>query len=176
MQQVAQDLGITPGQHEERDFEDGEFKIRPLESVRNREVFALQSLYGDEVRSVNDKLIRLLFFLGALGDAGAGRLHVIIPYLCYARKDRRTKSRDPVSIRYIAQLFESIGIDSITVLDVHNPAVFESAFRCPTLHLSAACHSLIPICLNFDGSTTQTSRIQRSRHTPCSSCRTYKSV
>lgn len=137
MLRVAQELGISPGQHEERDFEDGEFKIRPLESVRNREVFVLQSLYSDEDHSVNDKLIRLLFFLGALGDAGARRLHAIIPYLCYARKDRRTKSRDPLSIRYIAQLFESIGIDTITVLDVHNPAAFESAFRCPTIHLSA---------------------------------------
>jgi len=134
---VAQELGIAPASHEERDFEDGEHKIRPLESVRNRDVYVLQSLYGETGYSVNDKMIRVLFLLGALRDAGAARLHAVIPYLAYARKDRRTKPRDPLSIRYVAQLFEAIGIDSMTVMDVHNPAAFENAFRCQTIHLSA---------------------------------------
>lgn len=134
---VTERLGVVPGVHEERDFEDGEHKIRPLESVRNRDVFVVQSLYGGDGYSVNDKLIRLLFFLGALRDAGAARLHAVTPYLCYARKDRRTKSRDPVSIRYVAQLMESIGIDTITAMDVHNPAAWENAFRCASVHLSA---------------------------------------
>lgn len=136
-ERVAQELGITLASHEERDFEDGEHKIRPLESVRNRDVYVLQSLYGEAGYSVNDKLIRVLFLLGALRDAGAARLHAVIPYLAYARKDRRTKPRDPLSIRYVAQLFEAIGIDTMTVMDVHNEAAFENAFRCRTIHLSA---------------------------------------
>jgi ribose-phosphate pyrophosphokinase len=56
------------GELEERDFADGEHKIRPLVNVRGRDVFVIQSLYSDMHRSVNDKLCRLLFFLNCLRD------------------------------------------------------------------------------------------------------------
>lgn len=137
VRQVASILGTTPGRHEERDFEDGEHKIRPLEDVTNKDVFLVQSIYGEPSCSVNDKLVKSLFLLGALRDAGASRLNLIAPYLCYARKDRRTKWQDPISLRYVAQLIEAIGIDSLVVMDVHNQAAFENAFRCRTIHLSA---------------------------------------
>ncbi|HKK57330.1 ribose-phosphate pyrophosphokinase [Marinobacter sp.] len=135
--QVAAHLGIPLGEHEERDFEDGEHKIRPLETVRNRDVFVVQSLYGSDGLSINDKLARLLFLLASLRDNGAARITAVVPYLCYSRKDRRTKSRDPVTTRYLAQLFEAMGIDTMVTVDVHNRAAFENAFRCPTVHLSA---------------------------------------
>lgn len=64
-EQVAASLGVSLSAHEERDFEDGEHKVRPLASVRGKDVFVVQSLYADERQSVNDKLCRLLFFLGA---------------------------------------------------------------------------------------------------------------
>ncbi|GGY76820.1 ribose-phosphate diphosphokinase [Marinobacter zhanjiangensis] len=135
--QVAAHLGVPLGEHEERDFEDGEHKIRPLETVRNRDVFVVQSLYGSDGLSINDKLARLLFLLASLRDNGAARVTAVVPYLCYSRKDRRTKSRDPVTTRYIAQLFEAMAIDTMVTVDVHNRAAFENAFRCPTVHLSA---------------------------------------
>jgi len=138
LERVCRPLGVEPGAHEERDFEDGEHKIRPLERVRGRDVFVVESLYGDAERSVNDKLMRIFFFLSALRDAGARRLTVLAPYLCYARKDRRTKPRDPVSIRYLATLFEAVGVDRIVSVDVHNPAAYENAFRVPAEHLTAA--------------------------------------
>ncbi len=62
-EKIASNLDMTLAQHEERNFEDGEHKIRPLENVRNRDVFVIQSLYSNAARSVNDKLCRLLFFL-----------------------------------------------------------------------------------------------------------------
>ena len=136
-QQVAASMGISLSKHEERDFEDGEHKARPLESVRNSDAFVIHSLYGDEEQSVNDKLIRLLFFLGALRDAGANRLTAVIPYLCYARKDRKTKSRDPLSTRYVACLLESTAVDRVVTLDVHNLSAYQNAFRCRTEHLEA---------------------------------------
>jgi ribose-phosphate pyrophosphokinase len=136
-QRVAGALGVTLAPHEEREFEDGEHKARPLESVRGRDVFVVMSLYGDERQSVNDKLVRLLFFLGALRDASAGRITVVIPYLCYARKDRRTKSRDPVSTRYVASLLETVGAERVLTLDVHNLAAYENAFRIRADHLQA---------------------------------------
>lgn len=134
---VASHLGLALGRHEERNFEDGEHKIRPLESVRGRDVYLVQSLYGDGQFSVNDKLIRVLFFIGALRDAGAARITLVAPYLCYSRKDRQTKPRDPLSFRYLAQLIEAVGVDRVVTLEVHNPAAFQNAFRCPTVHLVA---------------------------------------
>ncbi len=135
---IAASLARPLARHEEREFEDGEHKARPLETVRGADVFVLDSLHGGPELSANDKLCRLLFFVGALKDAGAARVTALAPYLCYARKDRRTKLNDPVSIRYVASLFEAVGTDAIVTLDVHNPAAFENAFRCTTVALTAA--------------------------------------
>jgi ribose-phosphate pyrophosphokinase len=95
-----------------------------------------QSLHGGPALSANDKLCRLLFFIGALKDAGAASVTAVVPYLCYARKDRRTKPNDPVTTRYVAGLFESVGTDAIMTLEVHNPAAFENAFRCRAITLT----------------------------------------
>ena len=135
---ICSRLGVNAGVHEEREFEDGEHKIRPLEEVRGRDVYVVQSLYGGGSMSINDRLIRTLFFLATLRDAGAARLTAVVPYLCYARKDMRTKARDPVSQRYVAGLFESVGVDRIVVMDVHNRAAYQNAFRIPAEHLTAA--------------------------------------
>lgn len=137
-QQIAAELGVDCAAHEEREFEDTEFKVRPLESVRGEQVFVCCSLYADADLSASDKLCRLLFFIGAVKDAGAARVTAVVPYLAYARKDRRTKSRDPVSLRYVAQMFEAVGCDAIVTADVHNLAAYENAFRCPKDHLSMA--------------------------------------
>jgi ribose-phosphate pyrophosphokinase len=135
---IAAELGMPLAAHEERDFEDGEHKSRPLEPVAGRDVYVVQSLHGGPQESGNDKLCRLLFFIGALKDAGAARVTAVAPYLCYARKDRRTKSQDPVTTRYVAALFEAVGTDAVLTLDVHNPAAFENAFRCRTIAVTAA--------------------------------------
>jgi len=136
--EVATTLDRPLAAHEEREFEDGEHKTRPLEAVGGADVFVVQSLHGGPDQSANDKLCRLLFFIGALKDAGAARVTALLPYLCYARKDRRTKPNDPVTTRYVASLFESVGTDAVVTLDVHNPVAFENAFRCPTVALTAA--------------------------------------
>jgi ribose-phosphate pyrophosphokinase len=135
---VAQTLNHPLAELEERNFDDGEFKVRPLEPVRHRDVYVVQSLHSDPSQSAADKLCRLLFFIGALKDAGATSVTAIVPYLCYARKDRRTKPNDPVTIRYVASMFEAVGVDAVVTLEVHNPAAFENAFRCPTVTLTAA--------------------------------------
>jgi ribose-phosphate pyrophosphokinase len=136
-EQVAAQLGIKLSPHEERQFEDGEHKERTLASVRGRDVFVLQSLYADPAQSVDDKLCRLLFFIGALKDAAASRVTAIVPYLAYARKDQKSQARDPVTSRYVAALFEAVGTDVVVTLDVHNLAAFQNAFRCGTEHLEA---------------------------------------
>ncbi len=135
--QVAKQLGIELSEHIERDFEDGEHKARPLVNVRNRKVFVLQSLYSEPEMSVNDKLCRLLFFTGALKDAAAAEVTIVAPYLCYARKDRKTKSRDPVTTRYLAAMMEAVGAGRVVTMDVHNLQAFQNAHRCQTEHLEA---------------------------------------
>ncbi|WP_151445368.1 ribose-phosphate diphosphokinase [Lacisediminimonas profundi] len=137
-ERVADRLGMDLLPVEEREFEDGEHKSRPLVSVRGRDVYVLQSLHAEFEHSVNDKLCRLLFFIGALKDAAAARVTAVIPYLAYARKDQKSKSRDPVTTRYVAALLESVGTDVVLTIDVHNLAAYQNAFRCRTEHLSAA--------------------------------------
>lgn len=134
-EQVARHLGVDLSLHEERNFEDGEHKMRPLVSVRGKDVYVLQSLHGGPVESVNDKLCKLLFFLSALRDNGAARITALVPYLAYSRKDRQTKTRDPVTTQYVARHFEAAGADCVATLDVHNIVAFQNAFRCRTVHL-----------------------------------------
>ncbi len=132
---IAAQLGCGLDSHEEREFSYGEHKARPLVSVQGEDVYVISSLHGDRDFSVNDKICRLLFFIGALKDAGAGRVTAVSPYLAYSRKDRRTKSRDPVTTRYLATALQSVGTDRVVTMDIHNLAAFENSFRCPTVNL-----------------------------------------
>ena len=134
---VAHALGQPLAAHEEREFEDGEHKVRPLEPVGGADVYVVQSLHGGPIESANDKLCRLLFFIGALKDAGAARVTAVVPYLCYARKDRRTKPNDPVTTRYVAQMFEAVGTDASSRSRCTIRSAFENAFRCRTVALTA---------------------------------------
>ena len=134
---ISQHLEISLSLLEERSFEDGEHKIRPLESVRGQEIFVIQSLYSDEFQTVNDKICKFLFFLSTLKDASAKKVTAVIPYLAYARKDRKTKDRDPITLKYLARLIEASGADHVIAMDVHNTSAFQNAFRIPTEHLEA---------------------------------------
>lgn len=132
---VARTLGTTLDPLEERDFGDGEHKARPLVGLRGEDVYVFHSLDGSAGASVNDKLCKLLFFIAACRDNGARSVTAVVPYLAYARKDRQTKARDPISTRTIALLFEAVGTDRLIALDIHNLAAFQNAFRIPTVHL-----------------------------------------
>lgn len=136
-ERIAREARLTVAPLEERSFEEGEFKLRPLVSVRDRTVFVVQSLAGSHDAPVAQRLVRLLFLLFGLRDAGAGRIVALVPYLSFARKDRRTQPRDPVHTRYIAQLLETTGLNHLVTLDVHNSAALDNAFRIPVDHLSA---------------------------------------
>src|SRR5882757_9505527 len=134
---ASERAGVPLASLEEREYEGGEFKLRPLQSVRDRTVFIVQSLADTQKAPIAQRLVRLLFLIHGLRDAGASRVVVAIPYLAYARKDRRTKPRDPVYTRYVAQQLEAAGADRAITLDVHNAAALDNAFRIPVDHLSA---------------------------------------
>ena len=135
--QVCAEARLCLSPIEEQRFEGMEFKFRPLDSVRGRTVVVLQSLAGSHDLPVGERLMRLLFLLLGLRDAGASRRVVLLPYLTFARQDRRTQPRDPITSRYVAQLLEAAGADQLVTLDVHNPAALANAFRMPVDHLSA---------------------------------------
>jgi len=146
---LAAALGVTPSAHEERAFEDGEHKARPLVDVHGEDVLVVQSLHAGPEQATSDKLLRLLFFVATLRDHGAARVTAVVPYLAYARKDRRTQPYDPIGSRYVAQLLEAVGTDVLMTLEVHNPAAFDNAFRFRALHLH--CHALFDeIAVRYD--------------------------
>src|SRR5690606_29280661 len=85
----------------------------------------------------SQRLVRLLFLVANLRDNGAKHRVAVVPYLAYARKDRRTQLRDPVYTRYVAELVEAAGTQRLVTLDVHNTAALDNAYRIPVDHLSA---------------------------------------
>jgi ribose-phosphate pyrophosphokinase len=137
-ERVGAEAALPLARLEEQRFEAGEFEFRPLDSVRGREVVVLQSLAGTAALPVGERLTRLLFLLLGLRDAGATRRVLVLPYLTFARQDRRTRPADPVSSRYVAELLEAAGVSQLVVVDVHNAAALDNAFRIPVDHLSAA--------------------------------------
>ena len=137
-ERIAGELGITVSPHEERAFPDGEFQQRPLVSVRGQDVFVVASLHAGPRFSIGDKLARLLLFLATLRDSGARRVSALIPYMAFARQDRRVRRGDPLALHSLAALIEAVGVDTVVTIDVHNIAAFENAFRCRTVHLTAA--------------------------------------
>jgi ribose-phosphate pyrophosphokinase len=140
---VAQEAGLVLAPLEERAYTGGEFKLRPLESVRDRPTFVLQALAGTDDAPLSERLLRVLFLLSALRDAGATPRVLLLPYLAFARQERRTQPRDPVNNRYVAQLLEAAGNDQIITLDVHSSTAIENAFRVPVDHLTA-----LPLMVN----------------------------
>lgn len=124
--------------HEDRRFDDGEHKWRPMTDPRGQDVYVIGSLHGDDHASPQDKTVRLLSMIATLRDHGASRVSAVLPYLAYARKDVRTQPFDPVTLRYIAQMLEAVRCDQVISLEVHNPSAFENALRIPTTHLDPA--------------------------------------
>ncbi len=132
---AALDERLAP--HEDRAFEDGEHKWRPLVDPRGDDAYLVASLHGGPRESPQDKLVRLLTMAATLRDHGAARVTAVVPYLAYARKDRRTKPFDPLALRYLAQWVEASGVAQLIALQPHDVAAFENAFRCPVRALDA---------------------------------------
>lgn len=130
-QKVATYLDLPLSEHVERYFDDGETYVRSSVNVRGRDVYVIHSLYSDGTQKVAEKFANLLFFIGSLVDASAGRITVVAPYLGFSRQDRKTESRAPITTKYIAKQLEEAGADRVLTMDVHNLSAFQNAFRIP---------------------------------------------
>ncbi|QDT37335.1 ribose-phosphate diphosphokinase [Stratiformator vulcanicus] len=136
-QRVAKYLDVPVSKHREDFFADRETYARSEVNVRASDVYVISSLYADKDQSVPEKMVKLLFFVGSLVDASARRITVVCPYLAFARQDRKTESRAPISIKYLAQCLEAVGANRVLTMDIHNLSAFQNAFRIPTDNLEA---------------------------------------
>ena len=112
---ICKDIGISLGNAEVGAFSDGENFVSIYETVRGSDVFVVQSTCGP----VNDNLMELLIMIDALKRASAGRITAVIPYFGYARQDRKTKPRDPISAKLVANLITRAGADRVLTMDLH---------------------------------------------------------
>ena len=108
-------IGIQLGNAEIGHFADGEVFASIYESVRGSDVFLVQSTS----RPVNDNLMELLIMIDAMKRASAGRITAVVPYFGYARQDRKTKARDPISAKLVANMLTAAGADRVLTMDLH---------------------------------------------------------
>jgi len=131
-EKISGKLGVQLAQRILERFPDGELHIELQESVRGHDVYLVQPTSPP----VDEHLFELLLMADACRRAGAIRLTAVIPYLGYARQERRAHGREPLSVRLIADLLATSGIQRVVAVDLHSQGV-ESAFAIPVEHLSA---------------------------------------
>ncbi|WP_243090400.1 ribose-phosphate diphosphokinase [Thermus neutrinimicus] len=129
---VAEALGIPLGKALVDRFPDGEVQVRLLESVRGNDVYLIQPTSPP----VNDHLMELLLLADAARRSSAGRINAVIPYFGYARQDKQTQGREPVSAKLVANLLETVGVHRVIAIDLHAPQI-QGFFDIPVDHLSA---------------------------------------
>ena len=112
---ICKKLGTQLGNAEVGTFSDGEKSVSIYETVRGSDVFVVQSTCSP----VNDNLMELLIMIDAMRRASAGRVTAVIPYFGYARQDRKTKPRDPISAKLVANLITRAGADRVLTMDLH---------------------------------------------------------
>lgn len=129
-QKIADQLGLPLSKCEVGTFSDGEIVVSVGETVRGSDVFVIQST----CTPVNNNLMELLIMIDAMKRASAGRITAVIPYFGYARQDRKSKSRDPISAKLVADLITAAGADRVLTMDLH-AAQIQGFFNIPLDHL-----------------------------------------
>jgi len=114
-QEICQHLNISLGKAELSRFPDGEIQVKIEESVRGQDIFIIQSTCPP----INENLMELLIMIDALKRASAGRITAVIPYYGYARQDRKTRPREPISAKLVANLLVSAGANRVLTMDLH---------------------------------------------------------
>ena len=113
--EICKCLGLEIGQSEMTRFKDGEIRARIGETVRGAEVFIIQPLNNPSA----EYLMELLIMIDAMKRASAKEVCAVIPYYAYARQDRKTQPRDPITAKLIANLIMAAGADRVVTLDLH---------------------------------------------------------
>jgi ribose-phosphate pyrophosphokinase len=131
-EEIGRYLNMSLGQIDVFRFPDGEINVKIEESVRGEDVFIIQSTCPP----ANEYLMELLIMIDALRRASAGRITAVIPYYGYARQERKTKPREPITAKLVANLLVSAGANRILTMDLHAGQI-QGFFDIPVDHLEA---------------------------------------
>lgn len=129
-EEISRHIGIPLGECEVNRFSDEEVSISIEESVRGCDVFVIQPTS----QPVNEHLMELLIMVDALKRASAKTINLVIPYYGYARQDRKSRSREPITAKLVANLLETAGANRVISLDLHAPQI-QGFFDIPIDHL-----------------------------------------
>jgi ribose-phosphate pyrophosphokinase len=131
-QEIAKFLNINLGRSMIGTFKNGETRIKLEENVRGSDVFVIQPT----CTPVNHHLMELLLLIDALRRASASRVTAVIPYYGYAKQEKKTTGREPISAKLVANLIRTAGAHRLLTMDLHAPAI-EGFFDIPVDHLQA---------------------------------------
>ncbi|ABO48650.1 ribose-phosphate pyrophosphokinase [Desulforamulus reducens MI-1] len=131
-QEICQYLGVTMGSSQVTHFSDGEIRVKVDESVRGSDAFIIQPTSTP----VNENLMELLIMADALRRASARRITAVIPYYGYARQDRKTRARDPITAKLVANIISASGCRRVITMDLHAGQI-QGFFDIPVDHLPA---------------------------------------
>ena len=129
---IANKLDMKVSEAHVTHFADGEILCEPVESVREKDVYIVQSTYTP----VTENLFEILVFVDACKRASSRKINVIIPYFGYARQDRKSKPRQPITSRLVADLLKTAGVDRVISVDLHAPQI-QGFFSCLIDELTA---------------------------------------
>ncbi|WP_068784451.1 ribose-phosphate diphosphokinase [Paenibacillus phocaensis] len=125
-------LGIEPGKVKLSRFKSGEIYVHYEESIRNFDVFLVQSL----AHPINELFVELLVMIDAAKRASARTINIIMPYYGYARQERKSAPREPISAKLLADVLTTAGANRVVTIDLHAPAI-QGFFNIPVDHLTA---------------------------------------
>ena len=131
-QKIADAAGVPLGKLSSRQFSDGEIQVNIGESVRGCDVFVIQSIQDP----VNENFMELEIVLDALHRASAHVINVVVPYLAYSRSDTKTRSREPITAKLVANLLQLTGMDRLITVDLHASQI-QGFYNIPVDHLHA---------------------------------------
>jgi ribose-phosphate pyrophosphokinase len=135
--EIAEFLGVSPGQARLRRFPDSEISFQIDENIRGTDVFVVQPTCATESGTVNDHLVELTVMIDAFRRSSAARITAVIPYYGYARQDRKDKPRVPISAKLVANILSAAGTNRVLTMDLHK-AQIQGFFDIPVDHLFAA--------------------------------------
>lgn len=132
-EKIADRMGLKLSTSSVVRFSDGEIQVNIDDSVRGKDVFLIQSTSAP----VNDNLMELLIMIDAVRRASAASVNVVLPYYGYARQDRKTRAREPITAKLVADMIQTAGADRVLSLDLHAPQI-QGFFDIPVDNLMGA--------------------------------------
>ena len=132
-ERIAKRMGVKLSTSSVVRFSDGEIQVNIDDSVRGKDVFLIQSTSAP----VNDNLMELLIMIDAVRRASAASVNIVLPYYGYARQDRKTRAREPITAKLVADIIQTAGADRVLSLDLHAPQI-QGFFDIPVDNLMGA--------------------------------------